>query len=221
MVLARAKRCEEAAPRAVKQRNLLHKKTGANYYGVTVHPPKDKGGKARWVSQITHKTTTHYMGLHETEKDAAAKYDRKCEELHLRHRKNAPQGKGDDDDPFKNALMKPSLYDGVSQNGPDKWRVQFMFKGTNYYLGLHPNMTAAADVYDRKCIQLGLRKQRPVVSVDLPSGGVQQLAKLMAEYESKKQALKKNKKNKYQIERSREQVGSVQNSLAKHDHFAS
>jgi hypothetical protein len=180
------------------------KKTG-NYYGVSAHPARKQGGKNLWISQLKHNTTTHYMGVYEDEKKAAATYDRKCDELHLRYLKNARPEETLEGNPFEHIFSKPTLYDGVSQNGPNKWRVQFRFKGTNYYLGLHNTLTTAADVYDKKCIQLGLREPRPVSYVELPPDGVAGLAKLMSDYLYKKSTLKKNKKNKYEIERKRKQ----------------
>jgi hypothetical protein len=184
---------------------VLRKKAaerGSRYMGVAAVP------RPKWTAQIQRGNANVYLGTHSTERGAAEAYNKMCDKLHLHaERKNVIKAKSVEEDYLgflRKAHPRNSIYDGVSQNG-SRWKVQFVFKGTNYYLGLHPNMTQACDLYDRKLIELGLREPKPAPYVPLPEGGVGEMAKLMMEWQQRKSEQKRNRKDKYFVDRSRSQ----------------
>jgi hypothetical protein len=80
-----------------------------------------------------------------------------------------------------------------------------LFKGTNYYLGIHQTINQACDVFETRSIKLGLREPRPKQCFPaLPEGGVNTCALELMKWQDKKQAVIASKVDKYSAVRGKD-----------------
>lgn len=106
----------------------------------------------KWQASITHNYKRHYLGLFDSEIEAAAAYNQKALEL---FGENAVLNDVPEDVvPPKKERKKSSKYRGVLKRPSGKWEACIWYKGKSHHLGYFDSEIEAAKAYNAKALEL-------------------------------------------------------------------